>query len=111
MKLMKDMNRDELIELVAAVSFRVLAFTYAFSAIESVVFMSLEHCIQLYTEQSSNSHYAANYNLQLLSVYGVWLLQFLCSIAIAVILFRGAVPLARLVCRGLSLALEPLPIN
>ena len=45
MKLMKDMNREELIELVAAASLRITAFIYAIIAFRNIYHLSLATAI------------------------------------------------------------------
>jgi hypothetical protein len=105
MKLMKDMNRDELIELVAAVSLRVLAFTYAFFALQDLATSTWSCYMNSYLFQElSNSQHVNHYPF---AFYIGQFLEFLLEIAKSIIFFVLAVPLARLVTRGLSHALEP----
>jgi hypothetical protein len=96
MKLIKDMNRDELMELVAAVSLRISAFIYAIVAFRIIYHLSL------YVSQGGNPHgtTANDYYMDIL-FYTL----------IAAVMFILTIPLARLLCRGLSHALEPKSVE
>jgi hypothetical protein len=95
MKLMKDMNRTELIELVATVSLRVLGFDFAVSTVRHLFHFS--H----FTSEFRNltDHYTIKTFIMDISFDGL----------MAIVLFLLTVPLARLLCRGLSHALDLKP--
>ncbi|MCE0522635.1 MAG: hypothetical protein LV480_06965 [Methylacidiphilales bacterium] len=101
---MKDMNRDELMELIATVSFRVMAFTYALSACKNVVscILAAGTLSQLFgfIHSPLDDHY-------ILTMYASGIEQVAIDLVTAIVLFRFAVPLARLITRGLSHVLEP----
>jgi len=105
---MKDMDRTEVIELVAAVSFRVLAFTYALYALQNFVTSTWSYYMSSYLfQQLSNSQLVNHYPFAF--CIGQFL-DFLLEMAKSIIFFLLAVPLARLVTRGLSQALELKPL-
>jgi len=104
MKLMKDMNRDELMVLVAAVSLRVLAFTYALYALQELVTSTWSYYMSSYLfQQLNNSQHVDHYPY---AFYIGQFLEFVLEMAKSIIFFLLAVPLARLVTRGLSRTLE-----
>jgi hypothetical protein len=98
---MKDMNRDELIEVIAAVSFRVTGLVYAFAA-----FYDLFHLLSDRTYFESEGRTPSPYDLHILQLYTM---DALYHALLATLMFILTVPLARLVCRGLSLALDLKP--
>jgi hypothetical protein len=106
MKLLKEMTRDEVIEVIAAVFFRVMAFTYALSALEMLMIGVVNYYIYSYAMQPSNSHSANPYQFAGLTMGFV---NFFLETAKSIIFFLLAVPLARLISRGLSHALELKP--
>ena len=97
MKLMKDMNREELIELIAVVSLRVLAFDFALGAFRYLFhfshYMSPDDATK--TMPRLNSYTAKGYVMDI--AYDT---------VMTVVLFILTVPLARLLCRGIASALE-----
>jgi hypothetical protein len=95
MKEMKDMNRDELIELVASVSLRLYGFDFAINA-----FLHLFH-LRHYLSMPPASSYAVNSYIEDIAFDAVMTL----------VMFFLTVPLARLLCRGVSHALELKPLN
>jgi hypothetical protein len=104
---MKEMNRTELIELVAAVSLRVLAFTYALAALERLVTSACYFYVNNnFPQHASGSQQANHYSFVFL--VGPFLV-FVLEMAQSLIFYLLAVPLARLVTRGLSHSLEPKP--
>jgi hypothetical protein len=94
MKLMQNMNRDELIELVSAVFLRVYAFDFALGAFRNVYHLSL----YLNHSGTPNGYTANGYYMDIAF-----------DTLISVVTFLKTVPLARLICRGLSHAFELKP--
>ena len=100
MKLMKDMNRDEIIELVATVSFRIWGFIYALEALRSI------YQWELLNANMEEVRAANDYQRDILHFYlGDFYFYFVTS----VILFLLSVFLPRFHCCGLSLAMDMKP--
>ena len=99
----KDMNRDELIELVAAVLLRFWSMTYIFKALASILLVvSFESTAALFFHPSLQST-GDNFHKMLLAPLSETVLDIILSL----LLFLLAVPLARLVTCGLYSLLEP----
>jgi len=94
MKLMKEMNSDELIELVAAVSLRIYAFGFALGAFGNVYHLSL----YLNHSGTPNGYTANGYYMDIAF-----------DTLMSVVTFLLTVSLAKFICRGLSLALDQKP--
>ena len=88
---MKDMNRDELIELVATVTLRIYAFDYAINAFRHV--FHLQH----YLSVIPTSNYTITGYVEDIAY----------DTLLSAVFFLLTAPLARLLCRGLSKALPP----
>jgi ABC-type glucose/galactose transport system permease subunit len=98
---MKDMNRAELIELVAAASLRIYAFVYTMGA-----FRDLYHFLRYLNHDNSPLAKIAPVSSYLANGY---IMEIAFDTLTSAVIFLLAVPLARLLCRGLSHALEPKP--
>jgi hypothetical protein len=97
MKDMKDMNLNELstsrlIELLATVSFRIMAFQFALLTFFYLFLFVLDRNYLV------NSNLAASYRNHAIQVY---LMEITFRTVTAVVLFVLSGPLARLICRGL----------
>ena len=102
MKLLKDMSLDELIESIGAVLFRFWGGTLILKAISSTLQVgAFEYLSALFFHQRSSGT-TDFYKVLLAPLAGTLL-----DIILSVLLFVFAVPLARLICRGLSNALQP----
>jgi hypothetical protein len=98
----KDMNRDELIELVAAVLLRFWSMTYLFKALASILLVfSFELTATLFFHPVAAGT-GDNFHKMLLAPLSETLLD----VILSGLLFFLAVPLARLVTSGLSPLLE-----
>jgi hypothetical protein len=110
---MKDVNLNELttsklIELIAAVAFRIMGFSYVLKAFHGLVSGALA-IYSLSQFQMIVSTHSPSENHSLLAMYASALEQFAIDVLIAIIFFRFTVPLARLASHGLSQALELKP--
>lgn len=101
MKLMKDMNRDELIELVAAVSLRIWGFIYALDALRSIYHWEILNANMRLVGTASDSQG---------DTLRAYLGDFYFYLVISVVIFLLSGFLARFLCIGLSHALEPKPV-
>jgi hypothetical protein len=103
MKLMQDMSRDELIELVAAVSLRVFAFDYAIGAFRHIYHFTLylSHSSTPLTRTVITDSYTIN----------SYVMDIGYDTLMSAVMFLLTVPLARLLCRGLSEMLELKPVE
>jgi hypothetical protein len=103
MKLVTEMKRDELIELLAAVSLRIFAFDYAVSAFRHIYhfssYLSRIHGFSVRTMVTADS-----------TVNG-YVMDIGYDVIMSAVMFLLTVPLARLICRGLSQALDFVPPN
>lgn len=90
MKLMKDMNTAELIELVATVSVRVIGFDRLLTAL-----YFLNHLSHYLSQVPSTSSYTVN----------GYLLDIFLNAIEAIVMLTLTIPLARLLTRGLATSL------
>jgi hypothetical protein len=102
---MNGMTKSELIEVVAAVSFRVLGLTYAIGVLQGIVSGLASSYL--------NTFYLGNHS-QLPNDYyfttcATIVLNTVPDMVLAIVFYRFAVSLARLVTRGLLTALELKP--
>ena len=107
---MKDMSKSELIELVTATFFRVQAALSVLWALKDLL-GSIPASYALYSMSSLSGSKPQVLNE---SIHRMILASFFGSVGslvTTVLLFFLAVPLARLISRGLSQALEPRPAN
>src|SRR5260221_4416863 len=103
MKLMKDMTKDEMIELVAAVSLRIYGFAFAIAAFGLVCHLSLylNHNSTTLTRTAIASSNTIN----------GYIMDIAFNTLMSAVAFLLTVPLARLLCRGLSHALKQKPLE
>jgi hypothetical protein len=93
---MKDMNRTDLVELVAAVFLRIFAFSYAIEALRYAY-----HLARFLTHDAGpNGTYVAS----------GYFMDIAYNVLMAAAMFFLSLPLARLLCRGLY-AVEVKPAD
>jgi len=97
----EDMNRDELIELVAAVSLRISAFIYVIAAFRNVY--------HLLNYMNHDRKFGTLIAITDSSIGNDYLMDIAFDGILALVIFLLTVPLSRLLCRGLSHALEQKP--
>ncbi len=104
MKPLKDMNQTELIELVAAVSLRVIGFTYTITALRGAIAGLLMSYSISQIPVTAHSTYTGH-----LALYASIGEQIVVDTGIALVCFLIKVPLARLITYGLTQVLASKP--